>query len=287
MGYVWWATRLPVEPSYQNRPLSAWVAGFNYDVGEYPGAKFERSAEAIRQMGTNAIPPLLEMMRRQDSPFKAGLIDFLRRRVGMKRWPVTAIEEQLHGAFGLAALGPMARPAIQGLAQMAGDDHAPGAVYYALKGIGSEGILAIGELCKSRWCEGLWQHYKHDLSLQYPARPEEISRLLDDLRAKETHRRIQAADAMGRRRNRELPLLIVPALAASLNDIDTNVRWFSAEALGKFGSQAESALPALTKAASEDNSTDVRSVAATAIKKIQTDLATKATPSGASNPVNK
>ena len=61
---------------------------------------------------------------------------------------------------------------------------------------------------------------------------------------------------------------IVPSLITALRDSNPNVRIFSATTLGRVGSEARSAVPALAIAVTDDDNVDVRTTAATALGNI-------------------
>ena len=61
------------EPAYQGKPLSFWLDGLKVHQGHLP-QRLQRSAaaseiaeRAIREIGTNAVPSLLKMLRAKDS----------------------------------------------------------------------------------------------------------------------------------------------------------------------------------------------------------------------------
>jgi HEAT repeat protein len=58
--------------------------------------------------------------------------------------------------------------------------------------------------------------------------------------------------------------IVVPALASSLRDSDSNARKLKTEALGKFGNEARAAVPALTRLLDDDDQ-DVRQSATNAL----------------------
>ena len=62
------------EPVYRGKPLSVWLQRY-IQGGSYIGFWPEPEAdEAIRQIGTNAIPTLLLMLREHDSKLKLALL---------------------------------------------------------------------------------------------------------------------------------------------------------------------------------------------------------------------
>ena len=73
------------EPVYQGRRLSLWLrdyAGCDTSPEEWDRAK-RRAEHAVRQIGTNAIPNLLEMVRKNESPRMSRLISFWDHHIAM------------------------------------------------------------------------------------------------------------------------------------------------------------------------------------------------------------
>src|SRR5712692_65128 len=82
LGGVFWMLSRPTEPTYQGKPLSAWLNEFDgWDTNQAASAAF-------RKMGTNAIPALLKIIKSGDPPFQ-GLILELNRRQSLVHFPVT------------------------------------------------------------------------------------------------------------------------------------------------------------------------------------------------------
>src|ERR1700722_4378595 len=77
-GFAWWLL-LPSEPSYQGKPLSAWLQEYRVDRMGSPDAD-----EAVRHIGTNAIPALLQMLRASDSPLKTKCIELFDQQYFIK-----------------------------------------------------------------------------------------------------------------------------------------------------------------------------------------------------------
>ena len=75
--------------------------------------------------------------------------------------------------------------------------------------------------------------------------------------------RLSAAEALGEAATRALPDLL-----EALKDSDEDVRYYTAQALGKIGPKAKEAVPALIEAL-KDSDEDVRNYAKEALAKIQ------------------
>ena len=100
------------EPEYQGRSLTAWLRGFESDVIQ---ARWQ-SAEAVRQIGTNALPWLIIRLGHkpitQESWWRHTLRDWLSKQSFIKvnlPWPDN---ERFETLAALDALGSAARPAL-------------------------------------------------------------------------------------------------------------------------------------------------------------------------------
>src|ERR1700687_4598345 len=73
----------PREPSYQGKPLSYWLAKCE-EVGtisaDTKDPKERECREAIRHIGTNAIPALLRKLQAKDSALKSQLIYLIEKQ---------------------------------------------------------------------------------------------------------------------------------------------------------------------------------------------------------------
>jgi HEAT repeat protein len=136
-----------VEPVYNGKPLTAWAQ--QYGSNNWSGRKeLAREAEfAVQQIGTNAIPFLLDLMQARDSDLKKRL----RQHVPGK-W-----HDPLHlndnsgkvrrmGAHGLAAIGtnaPAAVPTLIELATQHPDEDGRYIAVFALRTLGPAAEAAI------------------------------------------------------------------------------------------------------------------------------------------------
>src|SRR5207244_4134500 len=62
------------EPVYQGRPLSAWLEDLDYGRPSFRREAVGQAEAAVRQIGTNAVPFLVGMMRCKDSPFRKKMV---------------------------------------------------------------------------------------------------------------------------------------------------------------------------------------------------------------------
>jgi hypothetical protein len=106
----------PTEPEYEGKSLTTWLRSYEPDGEEMPA----QVQHAIRQMGTNALPRLLEVLQRQPFVAKQRIYDFLNDKVGLDIsddvlvWQVRSVQ-------ALQALGPIAKPALPELTRLLHD----------------------------------------------------------------------------------------------------------------------------------------------------------------------
>jgi tetratricopeptide (TPR) repeat protein len=115
VGGFMWLVRPPREPSYQGKTLSEWLADYN-DAGEAEDTNAqEECRDAIRHIGTNAIPPLLRILKAKDSAAKIKIMELLERQ-DFIRIPISSVEEEKWKLIsGFHLLGQMATNAAPAL----------------------------------------------------------------------------------------------------------------------------------------------------------------------------
>ena len=248
--------RVP-DPHYQNKPLSAWLK----DLGGGNREKQTRAEEAIRNIGTNALPMLLKELRAQDP-------------LGWQVWhrilprkAYTVAADRIHPADrALRVLGPEAEAALPALLQIAADpqcgDDRP---RRALAAIGPRAVAPmISALTNSnervRSCAALV------LTSIGPSDRDAAAALLRSL--SDPDARVRAHAAGGLSRIGADPEIAIPALIERLSDTDSYVRFCAVMSLGEFGERATSAVPALQSLES-DQSPKVRQQALDAVRRIE------------------
>src|SRR5260370_1169344 len=121
-GIAWLALR-PSEPMYKGKRLSVWLE--NYDHGRSdPG--FQETGEAVRHIGTNAIPTLLRRVRAKDSLLTLRLIALAQKQHVFKVKFKPASILQLEGMVGFQALGADGKDAVAELIRMYEQDRFTG-----------------------------------------------------------------------------------------------------------------------------------------------------------------
>jgi HEAT repeat protein len=195
------------DPVCQGKPLREWLNNLDPQTRELSAS----AAEALRQMGTNAVPRLLKEAAAHDSIVKGLMMHLLRQQSLLKLRFETSSDHQAKGLRGFHALGTT------------------GAV-----------ALAQGLTNSNKWirhgCVGQWEMVK-----EYP----EIlfQPLMNCLKDSEPMVRARSANALGV--VGQQPDRVVPALMELLDDPDDWVRSMAALGLSLFGDRAKLALPTL------------------------------------------
>ncbi|MDB6067720.1 MAG: repeat protein [Pedosphaera sp.] len=246
LGTIAWLSLRPdaEDPVYQGKRLSVWLG--NYDPHPPYRSLSPEGEEAVRQLGTNAIPMLLRKLRAKASPFKDKLFALAQKQHVIKVSFTPAWFQHWQGALGfrvLAAEGKSAVPALIELySQGNADPDALGCLSGSLNGIGPDARAAV---------------------------PALIHRL------GHTNERVRGPAAVALGQIHSEPQVVVPALISCLSDQNNAVRYGAASALSEFGPEAKAALPALTQLLA-DSDAGVRWMTKDAIKRIDPEAAAKA-----------
>ena len=81
----------------------------------------EKALEAIRQIGTNALPRLVALLRAKDFPLKPWIAALASRLPYVEVRITLAFQRRAQALTALVALGPAAKPAVPALLKMTGD----------------------------------------------------------------------------------------------------------------------------------------------------------------------
>src|SRR5580698_469847 len=80
-GLIWLAVP-PKEPAYHGQPLSYWLSrSEEYGMGDPKDPKGLECREAIRTIGTNAIPALLRLFKEKNQAIKILAMNWLEGRI--------------------------------------------------------------------------------------------------------------------------------------------------------------------------------------------------------------
>ncbi len=295
----------PSQPSYQGKSLSEWV--ILLDTEEPPTST--AAAEAVRKMGTNALPCLLTWIRTPVPPWTLGLASkAYERAILLPSWLTAVCFRPICAGHALVELGPATNSAVPELTRLANDQSDSTRARIATEALDQLGktsfpalLVALtnrSEDIRARAVVRMGYQGSNarpviPLLLQYAGEPatdrvamEALGRLAlepnlvvpalsNRLHHTQNRVRVEAAYALGGFGNE--PALVVPALAVSLSDSELMVRRIAAKELAGFADGALIAAPALV-AALKDSDPEVRLRATNALLKIAPGYLTKTPP---------
>jgi HEAT repeat protein len=261
------------EPEYKGLTLSKWAEA---RPGDSRGA-----TEAVRQMGTNALPWLVKWVVNEPlSPWQSKVLKIVakfptRMGGGYAQKSLSGFERQRRARLawdGLHFLGPDARAAVPDLVKMASDSRYAQSGKTAvtiLSGIGEEAVPGLLAILRKPQAPGRrsaigYFHTTHtgDLGTNKNAAADALVLCLEDI---DWHTRGDAAMALGNSSFR--PETVISALVKSAEDPKGMVKICSLQALAEFGELARPATPVLLRALKDPDS-GVRLVAAFALDQI-------------------
>jgi hypothetical protein len=240
---AWQGLRLR-EPVYQDMRLSVWLEILRK---ERANGNDPYAGPAIRHIGTNALPVLIEWLHARDTPLKQLVMTWLQKQKLVHFNFKSADQRRGEAILGYDVLGPLASVQVLSLSGILTNDPSPDvrqAAAQALAAIGPEARLAASALFHA---------------------------------AKDTNNVVRDCAFIALARIRPDPHLTVPILVAGLDDPNLCARSNAAHALGKYGPEARAAVPALLRMLATSNSAGlVHDVAAAALKAIDPEAAAKA-----------
>ncbi len=217
LGLLWFlADRLPREPVYRGKTLTLWLQTYNPSAPAGRGSpEWNETDEAVRYIGTNAIPILLQMLRAKDSNLKLRLAALAQKQRVIKVHFVPAAVRNMEASRAFIVLGDRAKDAVPDLMKIYNESNS------------IESLSAIEDA----------------FSWIGPAAKPAIPLLLRAATNANNGVRANALWALGEIHAE--PQSCVPELIRALGDSDGWVRTSAAHALGMFGTDAQSAVPAL------------------------------------------
>ncbi len=231
----------PREPRWQGKRLSQWLAV------DYPDDERERAQAAVRAIGKKAIPTFLRMVQAKDSALRLKVMALAEKQSWVKIDFTCQDESRRDGAYGFRLLGPEAKGALPELVKLFHEEDTALYAALAMPKIGPESVAILREGLRNPCLKvriASADALSEAGSNGWAVVPDLVARLKDT--NEHTDVWWKAADSLG-----ELHVqadLVVPALVEHLRDYDPMVSSASATALGEYGTQATSALPALLKA---------------------------------------
>src|SRR6267142_5703307 len=236
------------EPEYQGKRLSEWL---RWRMGEPPDRPNIR-AKAIRQIGTNALPFLLQWIRYESPPWREKVSDTL-GNMNASIWLAfrdKKVDRANDAVRGFQILGAQASPAVAELSQLTKSTNVHIAVraVYALDSLGIEAHPGLLDVLTNPQVSVLIAGFVLEREMTHP-NPNTgglVRVLIGQLQHQDPEIAAKAAQLLGQLAGE--PRLAVPALTNSLQAPAPRVRCCAMDALGKFGEQARSAVPALLHA---------------------------------------
>ena len=136
-----WIMALPSEPAYGGKSLSAWLDELSGLGSLHSRTQGTAQIQAVRAIGTNAIPWLIEDYRHRARVWKWRLNQLLKKQKLVNYRLRDANDRPYRATVGFRALGEMAEPAIPELLALV--EACPGYVPGALAGIGRPAVPAL------------------------------------------------------------------------------------------------------------------------------------------------
>jgi len=213
----------PTEPLFQGKPLSYWLKGYRAGNGRWNESSPEKADEVVGQLGTNALPTLLRMLRSTDSAWEVKLLPWSykwRRLAGHQHLiniapgPHLRSYEVVEAERAFRTLGSVAEPAVPELIKMYQQEELPLFNRATIPAI-------LGDIG--------------------PSAAQSIPALLQSMR--DPALRGNAAFALGQIRGDAK--LVIPMLVPLLRDTNSYVCWATAKALKSYGAEAKEAVPTL------------------------------------------
>jgi HEAT repeat protein len=262
----------PNEPLYQGKPLDDYLDGFAKGNEE----DLPISIEAVRHMGTNAIPRLHRLLHSRDYFLKNTAkrilvkIRWLKFRARPEAWFV-----RKEAAIACQVLATNAEPLTPDLIDLLGDEAAGSDASYALALIGPAAVPALTNALASpdiRIQDNAIESLRN-MSASYTNNAVIINAFITLLRSSNVDIRCMSADCVGKIRKE--PGIVIPALIENLTDTNTNVREWAGGAIISYGDQVKPFVPALLNDLNGTNQY-AQYEAAIIIKRIDPETAVKA-----------
>ena len=263
--------KAPTEPAYESKTVRDWLKILS---ASRTAEQTDAAENALRHIGTNALPWVTSDLRAHDIPWKRQAIAFSVEHglLGLDQFP-PASARHFRGIRACLALGALAQGAVPALSSLLSDTTCSGEAASALAAIRSDKPVTVlvrdltDTNAQLRGEAAIRLGTLHDDAVS--AVPALVARLQDN----QPLVRAFAAYSLGRIHKR--PALVLPALIEAAADTNALVRRFAVTAIGRFRSQAQNADRVLMQSL-RDPDESVRDAAREALKKIDPEAAAKA-----------
>ncbi len=244
-GWLFWRPTKS-EPVYQGKPLRFWLTGFatGPQVKDAEGRNVTLAREALKCVGTNAIPTLLRLAQQKPRWFRSHLNRIALRFHLIWLFHADFMPPHLQAFCGFQALGSSASNAVP-----------------ALLGLYDRGQSSLNP-----------DQLVSIFAAFGPTASEATPRILEQLKSATGISRRNAIFALASIHS--YPRLVVPILVQCLADPNSLIGYSAALGLAEFGPDAEAAVPSLVALLQDRNEMSI--VAAEALKEIDPSAAAKA-----------
>lgn len=277
-GTWWFFNRATEEPKYEGHPLSYWAQQFKPDrtAGKYlPFRLSDKSASAVRTIGTNSLPVLLKWMVRPEKGLEGNILTWgndprlpaFARRALAPVYPKSYRPDLAVLTFRV--LGSDAKDAVPSLVQMLQSPNNSRWAVMALSAVGSEGATALEEAFPTIGDGILRANIINQLEHgTTPTVEKSYALFLGEYLIKDPHAAVRMSIARTLGVFTNSATTAVPALSQALRDKDGGVRMVACSSLEKFGPAASSSIAVLETVLNDENQ-QTRINAARALNSIQ------------------
>jgi HEAT repeat protein len=256
--------------SYNGKRLSMWLDDYS---PRKPLQQRQAAGVALTEIGTNAIPDLVEMVGSYDHPIKKQLMKLTDRETFLRIRLTPSWVDHRRAQEGFRILGPDAAVAVPQLIKLLSNQPSGHTAVDALARIGEASVPALTNALSSPKTEIRIQATRALGKIGWEAEAA-IPYLLSGLQ--DSDRNVRSESSLSLAEIGEEPALVVPALAQLIDDEDPMVRQSAIESLGDFRETAKPALGSLFKALFDDDRY-VRFSVLTALQKIDPRAAVQGT----------
>jgi hypothetical protein len=255
MALFYWTAIWCGEPRYKGRTLTHWLAV--YQKAQVNTPEEREAADAVRKIGTNALPYLLARLTYQMPAWRLKAVSAARHLPGpAEKWATSLMLGEDHlmaAASGFSLLGAQAAPAVPELVRLLGVEETLSAAKVVLLDIGKAAIPGLVAALTNRSNPFQIRVCAADLlgSVNVDSVDSRVVTVLASCLQDDPQVAEQAAATLARW-NLE-PTIAVPALMNAAGDGYYLVREKAIWALERFGTNALPAVPVLTNLLADPN----------------------------------
>lgn len=257
--------RYPVEPSYENKSLSAWLAQLDYSYRPQD----MQASNAVFHMSTNILPFLCPMLRAHDSRLKLATFRLLSKQSVFQFTFMSAEEKRQRASRACRVLGTSAEQFLPELvAMLDSPDFVTAWCGFVAIATVKLGARRIPELTKA--LTNIHAQVRSSAAGPLANLGREAtsvtSGLIERLNDTDAEVRINALNALVR--VQPAAAIVLSALNSDLKDKSPKVRQTAAVALARVGKDDEQTRTELTKCLNDEDA-EVRSAARFALQQLQ------------------